>query len=167
MEDILWDLGVIFVRQGKTKKSIRYVPMSDRVRDRLAVRVEASGRAGYVFSSTRSKAKHVTLSCLSKQFRRVRDLLGLSKDLVLYTGRHSFATGLLEMTGNIKLVADTLGQADTKITGTYSSGVPQRPRGMLSQVAVSGQLKSQNEKAEALGSGPFIYSRQPTPCQCD
>jgi hypothetical protein len=24
-----------------------------------------------------------------------------------------------------------------------------------------------NEKAEALGSGPFIYSRQPTPCQCD
>jgi integrase len=37
-EDILWDLGVIFVRRGKTKKSIRYVPMSDRVRDRLAVR---------------------------------------------------------------------------------------------------------------------------------
>jgi integrase len=34
-EDILWDLGVIFVRRGKTKKSIRYVPMSDRVRDRL------------------------------------------------------------------------------------------------------------------------------------
>jgi hypothetical protein len=26
---------------------------------------------------------------------------------------------------------------------------------------------SANEKAEALGSGPFIYSRQPTPCQCD
>jgi integrase len=118
-EDILWDLGVIFVRRGKTKKSIRYVPMSDRVRDRLAVRVEASGRTGYVFPSTRSKAKHVTLSCLSKEFRRVRDLLGLSKDLVLYTARHSFATGLLDMTGNIKLVADTLGHADTKITGTY------------------------------------------------
>jgi hypothetical protein len=30
-----------------------------------------------------------------------------------------------------------------------------------------GSLESQNEKAEALGSGPFIYSRQPTPCQCD
>jgi hypothetical protein len=26
---------------------------------------------------------------------------------------------------------------------------------------------SANEKAEALGSGLFIYSRQPTPCQCD
>jgi site-specific recombinase XerD len=38
---------------------------------------------------------------------------------VLYTARHSFATGLLDMTGNIKLVADTLGHADTKITGTY------------------------------------------------
>lgn len=123
-EDILWDLGVIFVRRGKTKKSIRYVPMSDRVRDRLAVRVEASGRTGYVFPSTRSKAKHVTLSCLSKEFRRVRDLLGLSKDLVLYTARHSFATGLLDMTGNIKLVADTLGHADTKITGTYLQPAP-------------------------------------------
>jgi hypothetical protein len=30
-----------------------------------------------------------------------------------------------------------------------------------------GSLESTNEKAEALGSGPFIYSRQPTPCQCD
>jgi integrase len=77
-EDILWDLGVIFVRRSKTKKSIRYVPMSDRARDRLAVRVEASGRTGYVFPSTRSKAKHVTRSCLSKEFRRVRDLLGQS-----------------------------------------------------------------------------------------
>ncbi|HTF69811.1 MAG TPA: tyrosine-type recombinase/integrase, partial [Edaphobacter sp.] len=45
-EDILWDLGVIFVRRGKTKKSIRYVPMSDRVRDRLAARVEAKWSHG-------------------------------------------------------------------------------------------------------------------------
>ena len=50
---------------------------------------------------------------------RVGDLLGLSKDLVLYTARHSFATGQLDMTGDIKLVADTLGHADTKIAGTY------------------------------------------------
>ena len=50
---------------------------------------------------------------------RVGDLLSLSKDLVLYTARHSFATGQLDMTGDIKLVADTLGHADTKIAGTY------------------------------------------------
>ena len=93
--------------------------MSDRVRDRLAVRVEASSRTGFVFPSTRSKTKHVTLSCLSREFRRVRNLLGLSKDLVLYTARHSFATWLVALTGNIKLVADTLGHTDTKITGTY------------------------------------------------
>jgi integrase len=93
--------------------------MSDRVRDCLTDRVKSSGRMGYVFPSTRSKAKHVTLSCLSKEFRRVRDLLALPKDFVLYTARHSFATGLLDMTGNIKLVADTLGHADTKITATY------------------------------------------------
>ena len=53
---------------------------------------------------------------------------------------------------------------------TSSSGGPcNRLRAMhLSGIqAERSGYRHQNEKAEALGSGPFIYSRQPTPCQCD
>jgi hypothetical protein len=42
-------------------------------------------------------------------------LVAKTTDGSAYTG----LAGLLDMTGNIKLVADTLGHADTKITGTY------------------------------------------------
>jgi integrase len=177
-DDIFWDYSVIFIRKGKTKKSIRYVPLSNRVRDRLRERFEAAeDKSGFVFLSNRTRNGHVSISSLDKEFRRVRGVLGLSEDLVLYVARHSFATSLLGETGNIQLVADTLGHADTKITSTYlhpatsrmseiinqrnerrsheftshstshrgsrgSSGVPDRTRAMLSQVAVPRQLRT-------------------------
>jgi integrase len=118
-DDILWDHRVIFIQKGKTKKSTRYVPLSDRVRDRLRHRQQSANESSFVFPSRRTRSGHVSISSLDKEFRRVCDLLGLPKDLVLYVARHSFATGLLDITGNIKLVADILGHADTKITGTY------------------------------------------------
>jgi integrase len=100
-------------------------------------------------------------SSLNKEFRRVRDVPGLSPDLVLCVPRHSFATTLLDAIGNIKLVPDTLGHADTKITSTYphpatggiSDVINQRNDAAVKnlrhilrhtrilQVAVSGRLK--------------------------
>ena len=53
-------------------------------------------------------ARAASCACSS----RACDLLGLPKDLLLYVARHSFATGLLDATGNIKLVADA---SDTRI----------------------------------------------------
>jgi integrase len=118
-DDILWDHRVIFIRKGKTKKSTRYVPLSDRVRDCLQDRQPGPNPSGFVFASHRCKSGHVSVSSLDKEFSRVREKLGLPADIVLYVARHSFATTLLDATGNIKLVADALGHADTKITATY------------------------------------------------
>jgi integrase len=115
-DDIFWDYSVIFIRKGKTKKSIRYVPLSNRLRERFEAATDSSG---FVFPSKRMNNRHVSLSSLDKEFGRLRDVLDLSDDLVLYVARHSFATTLLGETGNIQLVADTLGHADTKITSTY------------------------------------------------
>ena len=38
---------------------------------------------------------------------------------MLYSGRHTFATDLLDATGNIKLVSETLGHASVATTERY------------------------------------------------
>ena len=43
----------------------------------------------------------------------------LPRNLVLYCGRHTFATDLLAESKNIKLVKDTLGHTDVKTTMKY------------------------------------------------
>jgi site-specific recombinase XerC len=44
---------------------------------------------------------------------------GLPSELVLYSARHSFATDLLDQTGNIKLVSDVLGHESVVTTQKY------------------------------------------------
>lgn len=116
-EDMRWDQRLIFIARGKTKKSRRFVPMSDRVHAALRVR-SGNETVGWVFPSRRTKS-HYTIGAVDKEFRRIREALGLPSDYVPYIARHSFATSALDMTGNIQLVADALGHASTDITSTY------------------------------------------------
>jgi integrase len=117
LEDMRWDQRLIFIARGKTKKSRRFVPMSDRVHDALRARA-ADKTVGWVFPSGRTKS-HYTIGAVEKEFRRIRAALGLPAAYVPYVARHSFATSALDMTGNIQLVADALGHASTDITSTY------------------------------------------------
>ena len=125
--DILWDKSLIFVREGKTRKATRHVPLSDRVRDALRVRSEKAKTANgkpkseWVFPSKRkdSQTGHITHTALEKPFRQVRTEAKLPKELVLYSARHSFATDLLDRTGNIKLVSDVLGHESVTTTQKY------------------------------------------------
>jgi site-specific recombinase XerD len=72
-----------------------------------------------VFPSKRSKSRHITLTAVEKPFRKSRKEAKLPEDLVLYSARHSFATDLLDRTGNLKLVADVLGHGSVATTGKY------------------------------------------------
>jgi integrase len=112
-EHILWDHRLIFISKGKTRKARRHGPLSDRAIECLRRRSEEQGASGYIFPSTRRSAGHYSIGSCDKEFRRVREKLGLPIEAVLYLSRHSFATSLLDATGNIKLVADTLGHAGT------------------------------------------------------
>ena len=49
----------------------------------------------------------------------VRKAAKLPKELVLYSARHSFATDLLDGTGNLKLVMDVLGHESVTTTQKY------------------------------------------------
>jgi integrase len=116
-KDVLWEKALIYVPKGKTKRSTRYVPLSDRVREILTRRVRASWNE-YVFPA-RSKSGHKSHTAIERPFRQLRRKLKLDKDLVLYSGRHTFATDMLDRTGNLKLVGDLLGHASPVTTARY------------------------------------------------
>jgi integrase len=114
-KDVLWEKSLIHVPNGKTKRSTRYVPLSDRVRKILTGKVSWNE---YVFPA-RSESGHKSHTAIEKPFRNLRKKLKLDKDLVLYSGRHTFATDILDRTGNIKLVGDLLGHASPVTTARY------------------------------------------------
>lgn len=65
--------------------------MSERVTDALEARRNGQTE-GWVFPSD-SDCGHITT--VAKAFAKVRTDLGLSKEIVLYSGRHSFATKVM------------------------------------------------------------------------
>lgn len=116
--DMLWDKNLIHIRWGKTALSERHVPMSERVKQMLIARLKAS-KSEWVFPSSRKKGSPIGYTPISKRFLKLRKDAGIPADLVLYSGRHTFATDLLDRTGNIKLVAETLGHASVTTTARY------------------------------------------------
>jgi integrase len=114
-EDLTWDPATIFVRRGKTKRSRRYLPMSDRVIELLQAR-RNDQTEGWVFPSD-SACGHITT--VAKAFAKVRTDLGLSKEIVLYSGRHSFATAILGATGDLSLVMRVLGHSSAHTAMIY------------------------------------------------
>ena len=66
-EDINWDTGMIFIPRGKTKRSRRSVPMSDRVVEALLIRRNGKTE-GWVFPSD-SATGHITTVAKALQTR--------------------------------------------------------------------------------------------------
>jgi Phage integrase family len=116
--DMMWDKNLIHIRWGKTPLSERHVPMSDRVKQMLIGRLKAS-KSRWVFPSTRKKDAPMGYTPIKTRFKKLRKDAGIPADLVLYSGRHTFATDLLDRTGNIKLVSGTLGHASVETTARY------------------------------------------------
>ena len=107
-EDIAWDRGMIFIPRGKTPRSRRYIPMHDRVTSALTTRRKGQSD-GWVFPSD-SKTGHLTT--VAKAFENAREKAGLSKEIVLYSARHTFATQLMGASGDLSLVMRALGHTN-------------------------------------------------------
>jgi integrase len=116
IENIDWMKKLIFIPDSKTTNGRRKVPMSDRAMAVLSARC-ASNNEGWVFPSKRSRAGHLTT--VGKLFREARDKAGLSKDLVLYCGRHDYGTRVLRETGNLAAVMKSMGHKDVRTAMKY------------------------------------------------
>lgn len=116
VEYIDWTNMRIWNPYGKTAKSRRFVPMSQRMKELLQHRC-ADRREGWVFPSSRSKSSHV--NSINVGFRALRRRLGLSEKLVPYCARHTYGSYAMEATGNIFAVADSMGHVDVQSMKPY------------------------------------------------
>jgi integrase len=114
-EDIAWDRGMIFIPRGKTRRSRRFIPMSERVIKALHVRRNGQTE-GWVFPSD---SRHGHITTVAKAFEQARETAGLSKELVLYCARHTFATKVMGATGDLSLVMRALGHANAQTAMIY------------------------------------------------
>jgi integrase/recombinase XerC len=107
-------------RTDVSDESTRFVPLSDRVREALRARSKGA-KSEWVFPSRRigTRTGHITHTGIVRPYRIVREAAKLPKELVLYSARHSFATELLDRTGNLKLVMDDLGHESVTTTQKY------------------------------------------------
>lgn len=76
-------------------------------------------KSPWVFPSKRKKGAHTSYFPIAKQFAKVRKEAKIPKDIVLYSARHSFATEMLDRTGNIVLVGKMLGHRSITTTQRY------------------------------------------------
>ena len=116
---------MVLVPYGKTFKSQRYVPLSDRMR--TVLRLREPGDNPWIFPSNRSRCGHLTT--IAKQWTATveavnlaaaeRKLAPISEALVLYCARHTFGTDMLEEGMNIVAVAKILGHDDIATTMKY------------------------------------------------
>jgi integrase len=104
--------------KGKTRTARRVIPLSDRVLAILKVR-DGDRRMGWVFPSGKSKSGHIELHKLQLRFRKICRELELPDELVMYCGRHTYGTGVIEETGDPYLVSSTMGHADLRATRPY------------------------------------------------
>jgi integrase len=111
--------GVILVAGDttKTRSGRRHLPMTKRVREMLIERARLS--ALWVFPSKRHPGKPMARGAISTMFAGFKRSLGLPRDLVLYSARHTFATDLVGATGNLSQTQRTLGHASISTTTRY------------------------------------------------
>lgn len=116
-EHIDFDKNVIFNPRVKAEDTDGWVPLSERLKAALKARHQGQTQ-GWVFPSKRSATGHLCPN-VSRPFAQMRKKCGISKNLVPYSARHSFATAMLEMTGDVVFVGKLIGHRNPLTTTRY------------------------------------------------
>jgi len=113
---------------GKGKKD-RYVPLPEPTLQMLRSYWRTHRSPLWVFPApTRRGLKHslahdggpVTRSSLQSAFRRALKRTGIAKRAHVHTLRHSYATHLLELGVNLRIIQDNLGHGSARTTQIYT-----------------------------------------------
>jgi len=128
-EDIAWDRGMIFIPRGKTPRSRRFIPMSDRVTEALHARRDGQTE-GWVFPSDSADGHLITVA---KAFEEARAAAKLSKEIKLYSARHTFATKVMGATGDLSLVMRALGHTNAQTAMIYQHPSLERVRTVVNE----------------------------------
>jgi integrase/recombinase XerD len=144
VEDIDSRRGLIHVRLGKGKKD-RYVMLSERLLRALRGYCLKTGvRAGYLFPGR--KRGHLTPEAVRVSLRGAVKAAKLKKRVTAHTLRHSFATHLLELGTDIRIIQALLGHGSIRTTAGYAQVSARHLATVKSPLDVLG-----TRKAAALG----------------
>jgi integrase len=105
-------------RSTKTRKGVRVVPMTHRVRGLLATQI-GSRTEGWVFPSPRYHGQPIKRAALTQAWRRTANKVGVSPNVDLYCARHTFGTDLFKATKDPFLTRDLMGHTDLSTTDRY------------------------------------------------
>lgn len=114
-EQVQWEAGKATLRQHKTAKRTGRPATVYLSRAALAVLQTQRERygGGHLFRGVHGRP--FTAAAVGWRWRRVREVLGLRKQVIAATLRHSFATHLLEKGAAARDVAQLLGHTSTKM----------------------------------------------------
>jgi integrase/recombinase XerD len=111
--------------QGKGGKE-RYVPLPDRALELLREFWVTHRSRPWMFPATARRSKTdspshpVTGDSLQNAFKRAIDGTGISKRAHVHSLRHSYATHLLEMGVNLRIIQENLGHGSARTTQIYT-----------------------------------------------
>jgi integrase len=128
-EHIDFDKGIIFNPRVKAQDTEGWVPLSERLKIALKARHHGQ-KQGWVFPSKRSATGHRCPN-VSRPFAKMRRDCGLSASLVPYSARHTFATAMLEMTGDVVFVGKLIGHKNPLTTTRYLHPSMHKAKGLI------------------------------------
>lgn len=122
LSDLDLSEGMVLVREGKGRKS-RHVPVGrcavEALKQWLAVRSDyADVEEPAVFVSRRGR--RIAPRSVQIRLERWRNKLGLPERVHPHMLRHSFASHILESSGDLRAVQELLGHANLKTTQVYT-----------------------------------------------
>ena len=118
IEDVNFERGYIYIPKSKTRAGARYLPLTDRMKEKLFEQI-GTRTEGWVFPSPRFAGQPIKRHALTSAWRKVCNAAGVPADLKLYCARHTFGTDAMTATKNPFLVMKALGHTELSTTQRY------------------------------------------------
>ncbi len=120
--DVDLQAGSVFVRSGKGMRS-RYVPVGTKAREAITLWLEA--RKAHASSQEQALfvsrlGRRISTRSVQQRLERWRVKLGLDAHVHPHMLRHSFASHMLEASGDLRAVQELLGHANIATTQIYT-----------------------------------------------
>jgi integrase len=109
----------IQVTEGKTKAAIRRIPLTHRAHDILKQMRDEGLTKISLFVFPAADGGQSTRHWPSEQFRELKDAMGLPKDCVIHSCRHTFCTRLGEAGVDVFTLKTSAGHHSVKVSERY------------------------------------------------
>jgi site-specific recombinase XerD len=115
-------LGWVYVEKGKTKYAKRHVPLTERTL-KILEGIKQASTSAYVFPA--ADGGQLTRHWPGHQFRALRNAMGLPKDCVVHSCRHTFCTRLGESGASAFVIQKLAGHSSILVSQRYVHPTPE------------------------------------------